>query len=303
MVDLECPFRRWSVRSLLILIAACSWGGANGEPVSVNPRWEARFDYATGGGSCESTSVTAPDGSFLVTVVMSGANPGSVTLKHGNRGVAASLKGYDPVTRLGFIQAGGDIPLRPAQWLGEVRGTETKAFQALGPNGLVKCHGTGFIGQIGGKVLPLALLQVRFDHEVPPPGTPLMDESGRIAALLFQSAGNGGNAYAVPAEAVHRVNRDIIRHGRLVRGWLGLTLEAQSRDPQVVRVLPGSPAAAAGIRANDVLSQIGTRRITSYPEAVDAFFYLLPGKPVAIKILRGAEPLEFAVTPVIAKPG
>jgi len=302
MVDMECPLRRLSVRFLILIIATCSWGGANGEPVSVSPRWEARFEAAASGKPCESTSVSAPDGALLVTVVLPGADPNAVTMKHGSRTVAASLKSYDPVTRLGFIKPEGQVPLRSVQWLREIRGAETRGFQALGPNGILKCHGTGFVSQIGGKVLPLALLQIRFDHEVPPPGTPLMDESGKIAAILFQSTGNGNNAYAVPAEAVHRVQRDINQHGKLVRGWLGLTLNAQSRDPQIVRVLPGSPAAQGGIRPNDVLQKVGPRTVTSYADAVDAFFYLLPGNAVKLKILRGAEPLEITVTPVVAKP-
>lgn len=302
MVDMECPLRRSSVRFLILIIATCSWGGVNGEPVAVSPRWAAKFEAAASGKPCESTTVTAPGGSLLVTVVLPGADPQAITLKHGNRAVFASLKSYDPVTRLGFIKTADAVPLRSTQWLPQIRGAETRAFQALGPNGILKCHGTGFIGQIGGKVLPLALLQIRFDAEVPPPGTPLMDSSGKIAAILFQSAGDGNNAFAVPAEAVHRVHRDINQHGKLVRGWLGLTLNAQSRDPQVVRVLTDSPAANAGIRPNDVLQQVGVRRISSYADAVDAFFYLVPGEAVNLKILRGAEPLEIMLTPVVAKP-
>jgi S1-C subfamily serine protease len=135
---------------------------------------------------------------------------------------------------------------------------------------------------------------------VPSPGTPLLDEAGNVVAIVFQSAGSGDTGYAIPAEAVHRVHRDITTSGRLVRGWLGLALRAESQVPKIIRVLPASPAEAEGIQAGDVLLSIGSRQIKDYADAANAFFYLIPGEPVKVKVLRGVDPLEFTLTP--AKP-
>ena len=154
-----------------------------------------------------------------------------------------------------------------------------------------------WVKQVGGKILPLALLRVNFSHSVPPPGTPLLDDAGRVVAIVFQSSGGGNIGYALPAEAVQRVKQDITKGGQLSRGWLGLALRADSSIPRISRVLPDSPAAAAGIQPNDVLLSIGTRQITEYADAANAFFYLVPGQPVRVKLLRGAEPLEFTLTP------
>jgi S1-C subfamily serine protease len=170
-------------------------------------------------------------------------------------------------------------------------------LHAMAPDGPVKCRTNGWVKQVGGKILPLALLRVGFEKAVPPPGTPLMDGNGRIAGIVFQAADGANTGYAIPAEAVHRVRRDVCRSGKLIRGWLGLALRAETQTPQIVRVLPQSPAEVAGIRPNDVLLSVDQRRIADYADAANAFFYLVPGEPVKVRVMRGAETLEFTLTP------
>lgn len=152
-------------------------------------------------------------------------------------------------------------------------------------------------------MLPLALLRVNFEQSVPPPGTPLVDSAGRVVAIVFQGSGAANTGYAIPAEAVHRVRRDISKGGGLVRGWLGLSLRAENQTPQIVRILPNSPAATVGIRPGDVLVSVGSRQIADYADAVNAFFYLIPGRTVPVKVVRGVEKLDFNLTPVPPKAG
>jgi S1-C subfamily serine protease len=270
------------------------------EPVAVLPRLQVDFPAASGGKVSESTAVPINGDSLLVAVVVPGADAGNPTLRMGGRLVPVRLVGYDPVSRLGFLKAQDPLAAGSRDWLLDAGGSAAARLQALTPGGAVNCRSNGWVKQVGGKVLPLALLRVNFDQAVPPPGSPLLDSGGRVVGILFQESGSGNTGYAIPAEAVHRVRRDVSNGGRLVRGWLGLTLRAENQSPQIVRVLPGSPAAAAGIRPSDVLLGVGPRRISDYADAANAFFYLIPGQPVVVKVLRGAEPLEFTLTP--AKP-
>jgi S1-C subfamily serine protease len=170
----------------------------------------------------------------------------------------------------------------------------------MAPTGPIKCRSNGWVKQVGGKILPLALLRVTFDRPVPPPGTPLISEDGEIVGIVFQASGSGNIGYVIPAEAVHRVRRDICEGGRLVRGWLGLALRAETESAKVVRVLPDSPAARSMILQGDVITRIGSRPIADYADAANAFFYLIPGEPVKVSLLRGVEQLEFTMIP--AKP-
>ncbi|MBC7981294.1 MAG: serine protease [Armatimonadetes bacterium] len=238
---------------------------------------------------------------MLVAIVAAGADPTNPKLQLGSRSVPVKVIGHDPVSRLGFIQAEGNVAPKAMEWVDEVGPSSTATLSVIEVGGSAKCRTTGWVKQVGGKILPFALLRVSFTLTVPPPGTPLLDEAGRVVAIVFQGAGTGNTGYAIPAEAVHRVRRDVSSDGRLIRGWLGLALRAESQIPLISRVLPDSPAALAGIKSNDVLLSIGSRQITDYADAANAFFYLIPGQPVNVKLLRGVEPLEFMLTPTKPK--
>ena len=237
----------------------------------------------------------------MVVVVAAGSDLKSLKLQLGNLPIPFKVIGQDPVSRLGFISVEGDIQPKATTWVDDVGASSNAILQSIEPGGAVKCRTMGWVKQVGEKILPLALLKVKFSREVPPPGTPLMDDAGRVVGIVFQSSGNGNTGYAIPAEAVHRVQQDICNGGRLTRGWLGLALRAESQIPEISRVLPNSPAAAAGIKASDTLVSIGLRQVNDYADAANAFFYLIPGQPVRVKLLRDADQLEFTLTPTLPK--
>jgi len=295
MVILESPRRRWSAR-LLGLCLGFSFSAGFADPVGVSPRLLVNFSAANGK-IAESTAVPVEGDTILVVVVAAGADFSNPKLLQGSRPVPAKVIGHDPVSRLQFLQVQSGISPKSFEWLGDTGDSASASLIAMGPGGPVKCRTTGWVKQVGGKILPLALFRVTFVGAVPPPGTPLMDDVGRVAAVVFQDAGVASTGYAIPAEAVRRVQRDICTSGQLVRGWLGLSLRAETQSPQVVRVLPESPASAAGIQPGDVLVSVGSRQISDYADAANAFFYLVPGHPVKVKLLRGVDQLEYSLTP------
>lgn len=266
-------------------------------PVAAAETLLANFPSLPDGAACKSVAVPVDGPTMLVTVVSPGANPMQPSLSMGNRNIPAQVVGHDSVTRLGFLQINGPAVSSPPGWLEDARSSVGTPLQANSPSGPVKCLATGWVKQIGGKVLPLALLRVNFEKTVPPAGTPLVDSAGRVAAIVFQGTGNGNTGYAIPAEAVHRVRRDVGNGGRLIRGWLGITLHSESTSPRIVRVLSDSPAAEAGIQPGDVLMRVGSRQISDYADAANAFFYLLPGQATRLIVLRGSKQMEFTLTP------
>ena len=268
-----------------------------GEPVANRPRWQVAYPAATNGKAAESAAVAMSGGPLMVAVVTPGADAAHPALSMGNQKVAVREIGHDPVSSLSFLKVEGGAAPNAMEWRSDAGGVVNAPLQAMTANGPVKCHATGWTQQVGTKILPLALLQVTFEQTVPLPGTPLLDPQGRVAAIVFQSAGTGKVGYAIPAEAVHRVQRDLANGGQLIRGYLGLSLRAEIKAPKVVKVLPNSPAAAAGIHAGDVLLEVGSRKISSYADAANAFFYLIPGQPVQVKLLRGTSKLEVTLTP------
>ncbi len=237
----------------------------------------------------------------MVVVVAGGCDPTSLKLQMGDRLIPCKVIGHDPVSRLGFINIEGALAPKTTEWVENASASSSSTLQSMEAGGPVKCHATGWVKQVGGKILPFALLRVNFSEKVPPPGTPLTDALGQVVGIVFQHSGNANIGYAIPAEAVRRVQQDICDGGRLKRGWLGLALRAESPMPEISRVLPNSPAAAAGILPNDLLLSIGMRQVADYADAANAFFYLIPGQPVRVKLLRDADQLEFTLTPTLPK--
>lgn len=272
------------------------------QPVVVTaPRLMVSFPASPRGAASESAAVPFGGGSQMVVVMSGAAGQDRLKLHFGNTTIPVEVIGHDPVSSLGIIRADGSVMSKALEWADDASNSSQAFLHVMEPDGAVKCRTTGWIKQVGGKILPFALLRVSFGKSVPPPGTPLLDDSGRVVAIFFQGAGTGTTGYAIPAEAVHRVKKDICNGGRLVRGWLGIALRAESQVPQISRVIPDSPAARAGIQPKDVLLSIGHRQISDYADAANAFFYLMPDKPVGVKVLRGVETLDFTLTPTQPK--
>ncbi len=299
MVDLENLSRRWLAPVLYGIgflaiadVAQC---------IPLPPRWQAILPAVANGQERDSTAVAVTGESMMVVVVAAGSDPTNLKLQLGDRTIPFKVVGHDPVSRLGFINIVGNVMPNPAAWVEDASASSSTTLQFMAPGGPTQCRTTGWVKQVGGKILPLALLRVNFSREVPPPGTPLTDNLGRVVGIVFQHSGTANVGYAIPAEAVRRVQQDICNGGQLIRGWLGLTLRPESLTPEICRVLPNSPAAAAGIRPNDLLLSIGSRPVTDYADAANAFFYLIPGQPVRVKLQRESSQLEFTLTPTLPK--
>lgn len=298
MEDLETARRRMLAGAgLLWVLAVVSGFGA--DPVMMLPR--LRMGQVAGVvPQGETAAVAMADGKAWVTV-MSGPGAGEASqVRVGDREVALEPIGHDAVSRLQFFKVVGGTGAKPMIWLDEVGVNDSAELSAVMAGGKQRCRTTGWAKQVGGKILPLSLLRVTFDRGVPAAGTPLVDGAGRVVALVFQAAETENTGFAIPAEAVHRVRKDVCNGGKLVKGWLGVSLKPGLQSPQVVRVLPGSPAAEAGVQPGDVLVRIDRRDLTEYADAANAFFYLVPGKVVSLRVLRGVETVDFQVVPVAA---
>lgn len=80
-------------------------------------------------------------------------------------------------------------------------------------------------------------------------------------------------------------------------GWIGLTLEpAADGRLAVVAVFPGGPAAFAGLRAGDVVTDINGRKVSSAAAAATAIESIAPGQTGVIRATRGQQQLKLTVT-------
>lgn len=153
--------------------------------------------------------------------------------------------------------------------------------------------------QKGDKVLPFSYLRVHKSDESLDSGTLLFDEEGKALAFYYVDHDEQKNqGYVVPVAAVERAYADYKKNVTISRAWAGLIISSTGTVPEVISVRPDSPASKAGIKSGDILTQVGARKISSYLEAVNAFYYLIPTVEEQFVMIRDGQKKTFAVTPI-----
>lgn len=247
-------------------------------------------------------AVTAPDSRFIVSVYTDSAPIKKALTTANGRLTTLQFSGQDTTTRLCFFNNPGGNSNSTVSWK-ERFGKEAPAdLQAITTTGTESCRYDKWITQVGAKVLPLGLLSITFTGEVPPSGTPLVDASGNIVGLILQKVTNK-TAYALPAQAVRRVQHDIEDHNKLVRGWLGISLSTESTVPRITHVWSDSPAYKAGLKEGDILVSASGYPTARYPDAVNALFYAVPGQSTPLEVSRKNQRISCEITPMRQKPG
>ena len=146
-------------------------------------------------------------------------------------------------------------------------------------------------------------------------GGALIDAQGDLVgintAVLNRQYGGGpeGIGFAIPVNLVRGVMEQILAQGYVTRGWLGFEpqdlseQDAQATGASVVvfEVLQGSPADAAGIRPNDLITALNGESLRSAQELVSKLAAIKPGTHVQLAGRRGDKPFKLALT-VVERP-
>jgi serine protease Do len=206
--------------------------------------------------------------------VAGGATKIEVLLSNGER-YPARLVGTDPKTDLAVIHISAKQPL-PHVTFGDSDKVEVGEWVvAIGhPRGLDQTVTQGIISakHRRGITDPSSYQDfLQTDAPINPgsSGGPLLNLQGEVigvnAAIASESGGFEGIGFTIPSNMALHVARALIAHGKVERGWLGVTTQdltpelAKSAHMEtlqgafIVDVLKGGPAEKAGIRKNDVL--------------------------------------------------
>lgn len=128
---------------------------------------------------------------------------------------------------------------------------------------------------------------------------------GINTAVLAQTLGTDGISFAIPVNMVRGVMDQILEHGRVRRGWLGVSSEdlpramaaAMGIDPpaalRISDVDPRGPAAHAGLRPGDVVTHFNDRPIVNAQESLNRVAAMAPGSQLQIRAMRGSQPLTL----------
>ncbi len=142
-------------------------------------------------------------------------------------------------------------------------------------------------------------------------GGPLVNLEGKVVgintAIASRSGGSNGLGFAIPSEIAKVVMDGIIEHGYVPRGWLGIAagdinpsryreLGLRTADGAIItRVQPDSPADAAGLRAGDVVTEFGGRRVTGWNRFRNVIAITPPETKTAVVYYRDGARLEGTV--------
>lgn len=135
-------------------------------------------------------------------------------------------------------------------------------------------------------------------------GGALIDRYGRllgINTLFYSGSGRGsdGVGLAIPVERAVAVMDQIIEHGQVLRGWLGIVLHDPPRGDAglfIVRVFARTPAAEAGLRPGDLLLTINDEPVGTAREATLQLRNMDPGAELSIRFKRDGAVRQATVT-------
>ena len=262
--------------------------------------------------------VIAPDGYILTNDhVIQSANTLQVSLTDGTR-LAATLIGKDPATDLAVIRA--HTSYLPCSTLGSSdRLRVGQLVIAMGnPFGFQSTVSTGVVSALGRSLRSTEgrLIENIIQHTAPlnpgNSGGPLVDSAGKVVgintAIIALAQGIG---FSIPSNTARWVVSQILTHGRVRRGFLGIAAQQRPLDRRVVRfhglkknyavevssVEAKGPAELAGIKVGDLVVAINGSDVQSVDD-LHRFLSEWPiGRPVEIDIVRGQSRQMMRVVP------
>jgi S1-C subfamily serine protease len=138
-------------------------------------------------------------------------------------------------------------------------------------------------------------------------GGPLVNLEGEIVGINELVMGLGA---AIPSDLARVVARQLIEKKKVERAWTGMTFQPLLKgSPQtmtgvlVAGVLPGTPAAAAGVQPGDRIIDVEQKPVTvrfetQLPAFTNELLQRAPGKPLGIRLVRGTQTLAVSLSPI-----
>jgi serine protease DegS len=276
------------------------------------PTAAAGFADIQGSGSLGSAVVMDRAGHVITNHhVIAGMEDLQVVLVDG-RTAPATLVGTDPDTDIALLKV--ELPGLPQIRIG--RSDQLRVGDvvlAIGnPFSIGQTVTQGIVSGTGRGQLGLSqfenFIQTDAAINVGNSGGALVNARGELiginTAFFSRRLDSEGIGFAIPVNLVRGVMQDLLEHGRVIRGWLGVGTQtltpAQALalglpEPYgiiLTTVQPGSPADRAGLRANDVITHVNDEPVIVWQDALRSIAAMRPGTKVTLAGSRLGQPFQ-----------
>ena len=250
--------------------------------------------------------------------VVAAADEIEVLLADG-RTAPAKIVGTDPETDLAVIRL--DLKNLPTITFGNASKAEVgDVVLAIGnPFGVGQTVTMGIISALGRSHLGINTFEdfIQTDAPINPgnSGGALVDIQGNLigvnSAIFSKTGGSQGIGFAIPEDIAKKVMLQIIQHGEVTRGWLGVSMRDLNAETAqafnlpnvngtlVVGVLRNGPADRAGIQPGDILTSVNDKTLPNSTALLGYVAQLVPGAKAQLTVMRKNK--EIKVSATIAK--
>lgn len=279
-----------------------------------DPREKAPKRHETGQGS---GFLISADGYIMTNNhVVGGADKVTVQLLDGSE-YTAKIIGTDPPTDVALIKIDADekLPFLP---LGDSDQLEVGDWVlAFGnPFGLSHTLTAGIVSAKGRSGIGLNDYEnfIQTDAAINPgnSGGPLVNIDGEVVgmntAIFSRSGGYMGIGFAIPINMAEEIHQQLIKHGGVTRGRLGIIIQDLSKELAesfdidqrngilVAQVVEGSPAEQAGLKQGDVITQLNGDKVDKVAKFRNQIAMTRPGTEVDLLVLRDGKKKTIKAT-------
>ena len=297
-----------------------------GEGRQMDPFFQQFFGHGFGNGlevpkerrerSLGSGVIVSPEGYLLTNNhVVEGATDIKVTLSD-KREVKAEIVGIDPKTDVAVLKLQGSN--FPAITLGDSSKVQVGDYAlAIGdPFGVGQTVTMGIVSAKGRGNLGIEDYEdfIQTDAPINPgnSGGALINDRGELvgintAILSHGSGGNEGIGFAIPVNLARQVMSQILDHGKVTRGYLGVVVQpitpsmakalgqSEARGALVGDVSPKGPAQAGGVERGDIILELNGKSVNDSNELRNTVSMMQPGETVKLKISRNGGIRDLSV--------
>jgi S1-C subfamily serine protease len=229
--------------------------------------------------------------------------------------INATAVGRDPGTNIAVLRLAQPMPFT-ATAIAEARAGQIALAcaaddvgGATARLGIVHSVGPKWNSRAGGTIEQRVVLDVRLERAEE--GGPVLDAEG--ALLGMSTFGPSGRVLVIPSATIARVLPQLLKDGRVVRGWLGVALQpvavpdalreaaGTARAMMVMSLVDDGPGAKAGIMAGDILVSVAGQPASRFRYLAAALDAESVGRPLDVRLIRGGSVSSVTAT-ITARP-